>query len=317
MKKFFLIFLISVLLFVSCKKEQEEAVSLSTTETEIETDSDPVYQYAPEPEYNADDYVIICGEKVAWNGVYIIEPDSKLDIEKMDFSDFGDFFSEKYPVEVSSYKIAVGEPAETAVYHIHSENPGPVVYIAAGIHGNERAAWYAGLLMKDATIKCGDLYVLSQANIIGARNISRFVEDSDDPNRFFPGKDCSTLTEKLDWAIFTDIEDKNPEILLDLHEAILYTEKSDFLGSTYIFTDLNGMDDLFFDMLFATQDGEICHNEFGFTGPGPAGSMNNSVTTMLGIPTITIETFRGFDIYRRVADQLDSIQYVLKYKGMR
>ena len=61
----------------------------------------------------------------------------------------------------------------------------------------------------------------------------------------------------------------------------------------------------------------ICHNEFGFNGPGPDGSINATVTRSLRIPVITVETFRGFDIGRRVYDQLDTIQFVLDYLGMR
>lgn len=305
MKKSLIILSIIILLFVSCKGKQEEIVSAPAQTKAV---------YVPKG--NQDEYVEICGTPVLMRDGYVVEPDSELDIFNMSFADFGSFFTEKYPVTVSTYTIATGEPTETTVYHIHSENPGPTVYIAAGIHGNERAAWYAGVLMKEATIKCGDLYVLSQANIRGAVNNSRSADSSDDPNRFFPGDANGTITERLDWAIFTDIQDKNPGLLLDLHEAILYTESRDFLGSTYIFTDLTGMEELFFDLLCATEEKEICHNEFGFTGPGPNGSMNNTVTTQLGIPSITIETFRGFDIYRRVYDQLDSIQYILKHRGL-
>ena len=73
---------------------------------------------------------------------------------------------------------------------------------------------------------------------------------------------------------------------------------------------------LFFDLLWATEDGEICHNAFSYTGPGPGGSINRTVTEELGIPVITVETFRGFDIKRRVYDQLDTVQFVLEYYGM-
>lgn len=305
MKKVLIITSIILLLFVSCKGKQEETVSLTPAKT----------TYVPKG-YSNEEYAEICGTQVLLRDGYVVEPDSKLDIFNMSFEDFGSFFTQTYPVTVTEYDIAVGEPTQTTVYHIHSENPGKTVYISGGIHGNEVAAWYAGVLMKNATIKSGDLYVLSRANIVGAKNNSRSADSSDDPNRFFPGDPDGTVTERLDWAIYSDIEDKQPDLLLDLHEAILYTDSRDFLGSTYIFTDLAGIEELFFDLLCATSDKEICHNEFGFTGPGPIGSMNNTVTTSLKVPSITVETFRGFDIYRRVYDQLDTIQYILKYYDM-
>ena len=76
------------------------------------------------------------------------------------------------------------------------------------------------------------------------------------------------------------------------------------------------MQDMFFDLLFATQAGKVTSTSFGYNGPGPAGSMNRTVTDQLHIPSITVETFRGFPIERRVKDQLKVAAYVLRYKGM-
>lgn len=318
--KTIVLFLVSLLL-CSCavlpRVEAQPVVEVaSSKETQYEEIVEENLLYDPD---DPSTYVVVAGEKVAWNSDWnvAIEPDSSLDIFDMEFSDFGDFFEEEYPVTVSSYTIAQGTAAETTVWHIHSENEGPTIYISGGIHGDERAAWYAGVLMKDCTISCGDLYVLSQANIIGANKVSRRVEGKEDPNRFFPGNPNGTLTQVLDYAIFSDIQDKNPDLVLDLHEAIVVSKSREFLGSTYIFTTLDGIDMLMFDLLAATEDGDICHNAFSATGPGPAGSLNSTVSNVLGIPVITVETFRGFDIYRRVYDQLDTIQFILEYYGMR
>lgn len=318
--KTIVLFLVSLLL-CSCavlpRVEAQPVVEVaSSKETQYEEIVEENLLYDPD---DPSTYVVVAGEKVAWNSDWnvAIEPDSSLDIFDMEFSDFGDFFEEEYPVTVSSYTIAQGTAAETTVWHIHSENEGPTIYISGGIHGDERAAWYAGVLMKDCTISCGDLYVLSQANIIGANKISRRVEGKEDPNRFFPGNPNGTLTQVLDYAIFSDIQDKNPDLVLDLHEAIVVSKSREFLGSTYIFTTLDGIDMLMFDLLAATEDGDICHNAFSATGPGPAGSLNSTVSNHLGIPVITVETFRGFDIHRRIYDQLDTIQFILGYYEMR
>lgn len=318
--KTIVLFLVSLLL-CSCavlpRVEAQPVVEVSSSkETQYEEIVEENLLYDPD---DPSTYVVVAGEKVAWNSDWnvAIEPDSSLDIFDMEFSDFGDFFEEEYPVTVSSYTIAQGTAAETTVWHIHSENEGPTIYISGGIHGDERAAWYAGVLMKDCTISCGDLYLLSQANIIGANKVSRRVEGKEDPNRFFPGNPNGTLTQVLDYAIFSDIQDKNPDLVLDLHEAIVVSKSREFLGSTYIFTTLDGIDMLMFDLLAATEDGDICHNAFSATGPGPAGSLNSTVSNVLGVPVITVETFRGFDIHRRIYDQLDTIQFILGYYEMR
>ena len=214
-----------------------------------------------------------------------------------------------------SYLLTPGADTETTVVKIVGQDPGPTLYVAAGIHGDERAAWYAGLMLQNATIKAGTLYVLAPANAWGAQRNQRRVGE-DDPNRCFPGSETGTMAQRICYAIFHDIEEKQPELLLDLHEAIVYKEGRDFLGSTLIYTSLEGMEDLFFDLLFATQEGEVTSCPFGYNGPGPWGSMNRTVTDQLKIPAITVETFRGFPMERRVSDQLKVVAYVLRYKGM-
>lgn len=311
MKNKFLLFLLVVLLlfFVSCRKTENIGV-------EGEDSDSPDWEEQVQT-------VTVCGVEVQWNGYSAIEPDSYLDIWNMDFSDFGAFFEEQYEVELSSYKLMEGELTETQVVHIHSEKEGPTIYVVGAVHGDEKAAWYTAILLKKVTLKSGDLYVLAPANANGAKNDSRYVTEKQDLNRVFPGDPEGNEAQRLAASIYSDIEDKQPDLVLDLHEAIIYNNSRDFLGSTYIFTDLSvfakkyDLDLMFLDLLLATEEGTICHNTFGSTGPGPAGSINATVTNELEIPVITVETFRGFDIYRRVYDQLDTVQFILEYLDMR
>ena len=262
--------------------------------------------------------VTILGVEMEWDGYRVKESESDIDPYETSFDDIGEnrFFTREYPVERETYTINENELGETEVVHISSPTSGPVIYVVAGVHGDEKAAWYAGVMLENVTIKCGDLYILSPANKPGAANRRRYFYSSQDLNRSFPGSMYGNQAEKMAASIFQDIKRVDPDFVFDLHEAIVYTEGRDFLGSTYIFSDLDLMADLFFDLLWATEDGEICHNAFSYTGPGPAGSINRTVTEELGIPVITVETFRGFDIKRRVYDQLDTVQFVLEYYGM-
>lgn len=316
-------------LFVGCSKENsqtmafeavnnvessdidasKDTVSSENTTSEVVSESDSPYVEGYQK-------VVVAGETVLWDGYKALEPDSKLDIWNMKPSDFGEFFTKTFEVTKDSYKLMEGTLMETEVVHIHSENVGPCVYIVGAVHGDEKAAWYAAILTEQATISCGDLYILAPANANGAKNDTRYVVARQDMNRVFPGDPEGNEAERIADAIFSDIAEKRPSFVFDLHEAIIMTSGRDFLGSSYIFTKLDGMEDLFFDMVFATQDGTICHNEFSVNGPGPDGSVNNTVTNLLRIPTVTVETFRGFHIERRVYDQLDTIQFVLNYLGM-
>ena len=317
---------------VGCTRAQADQAKPESTVTEpvsevsalVEKEEEPVVQEpvivdsdAPDVDDDGFQTRIVAGETIKWDGFRAIEPKDDWDIWSMELSDVGPFFEKEFEVEKSSYKLMEGQITETEVLHIHSANPGPAVYIVGAVHGDERAAWYAALLLKQASISCGDLYILVPANANGARNLTRYVVRNQDLNRSFPGEPSGDEAEQLAYAIFRDIAGKRPDLVLDLHEAIVLTQDRDFLGSTYIFTELDGIEDLFFELLVATEEGRICHNEFGFTGPGPAGSVNAEVTRNLRIPTITVETFRGFEIGRRVYDQLDTIQFVLDFMGMR
>lgn len=260
--------------------------------------------------------ITLSGEQVLWDGYRAKEPSYDEDISNKLPSDFGPYFQENYSIEKETYLLCPDEKTQAEVVHIHSSIPGDTVYIVAGVHGDERAGWYAGSLLKNISIKSGDLYILAPANSLGAKNTTRYVENREDLNRSFPGNTEGTATERFAYSLIEDIKDKDPQLLLDLHEAIIMTEGRDFLGSTLIFTDLTGMEDLFFDALFATQEGTLCSTEFGYTGPGPAGSLNATVTKELGIPTITVETFRGFHMERRIGDQLAIVEYCLRYLGL-
>ena len=315
MKQISILCLTGLLLLMGCAPRQ------TTTETDAPTAA-PTADATPSPADDGPDSrekegmtVAIGGETFAYDGYRVIEPEVTFDIYAKTVRDFVDDFNADYPVVRESYLLTPGTDTETTVVKIAGAEPGPTVYVAAGIHGDERAAWYAGLMLQNASIKAGTLYVLAPANAWGAqRNLRRVGEE--DPNRCFPGAENGTMAQRICNAIFRDVEEKAPEILLDLHEAIVYTGGRDFLGSNLIYSSLTGMEDLFFDLLFATQDGEVTSLPFNINGPGPEGSMNRTVTVELGVPTITVETFRGFEMERRVSDQLKIVAYVLRYKGM-
>lgn len=242
---------------------------------------------------------------------YDFDPDAMLP------ADFGDLFTEAYPCESSAYTLLPGDSYSNEVTVLRGENEGPVIYVVAGVHGDEEAAWQAGKLLKKIGIKAGTLYILAPANRWGAEKVpkSRYV-DSKDLNRAFPGSADGTNAQRVANAIYRDVAEKQPDFVLDLHEASIVQEGRDYLGSSLIFTDVTLFEDLYFDLLWATEDGEVCSRPFYNYSPAPAGSINNTVSTNLRIPVLTVETFRGYTMENRIADQLAVVQYVLRYYGM-
>ena len=313
---YILVYLFTLCALSGCSGGAGEAVLSPSPAAETASPASAEADSDASPTEEPPSTVTINGETFGYDGYRIIEPESELPIESMTAGDFTDSFAAVYPVSREAYTLLTGTPMETTVVKITGEAEGPVVYIAAGIHGDERGAWYAGLLLQNITIKAGTLYVLSPVNALGAKNLTRYVIDRQDANRCFPGDPEGNEAEQLCNGLFCDLEEKAPELLLDLHEAIVYYEGRDFLGSTLIYSSLEGMEDLFFSLLFDTQSGAVCSTAFGYNGPGPEGSMNRTATELLGIPSITVETFRGYAIERRVKDQLDIAAYCLRYKGM-
>ena len=220
-------------LFVGCSKENsqtmafeavnnvessdidasKDTVSSENTTSEVVSESDSPYVEGYQK-------VVVAGETVLWDGYKALEPDSKLDIWNMKPSDFGEFFTKTFEVTKDSYKLMEGTLMETEVVHIHSENEGPCVYIVGAVHGDEKAAWYAAILTEQATISCGDLYILAPANANGAKNDTRYVVARQDMNRVFPGDPEGNEAERIADAIFSDIAEKRPSFVISVMKMV-------------------------------------------------------------------------------------------------
>ena len=221
------------------------------------------------------------------------------------------------PREWSTYRLLEGTELELEVAVLTTEIPGPTLFVVAGIHGDEIAGWMAAQrLLEESKPTRGTLYVLSPANRPGASAQERYCYDDEDLNRLFPGNANGTRSQRVADAIYRDVRDKNSDLVLDLHEAIVQRPNRDFLGNSFIYTSLEGMEDLFFELLLATESGEICSQPFHYFAPGVAGSINNAVSTGLKIPIITVETFRKDDLEVRIQNHLDVVHFIMGYLKM-
>ncbi len=213
-----------------------------------------------------------------------------------------------------SYKLMEGTEQECEIVLIQGEEEGPCVFVVGGIHGDEPAGWMAANRLKnEVRITAGSLYILSPANARGVAKNERDVVEYEDLNRSFPGSANGFTAERLAHAIFTEIERIHPAVVMDLHEAYIKQEGRDFLGSSLIFTSLDGIDGLVMNALRETERGTLCSVPFGYYGPGPQGSINRTITEQLKIPVITVETYRDYELERRISDHLDILHYVLGY----
>lgn len=238
--------------------------------------------------------------------------------------DFSGCFEQTYRTETEEYPLLEGTDLENTVQVLRGKEDGPTIYIVAGVHGDEQAGWRAGNLIKTATIKAGTVYIVSPANQYGAAQDQRRTKDGRDLNRNFPGSPDGWDAERIAHAIFTDIQDKDPVLVLDLHEAIAKEDDYEKLGSNYdalgnslICQTLDGIGEMVLDALLASEAGQLCANPLVLYGSPPTGSVNETTVNHLGIPAITVETLRAEPLSQRVQNQLEIVQFVFEYYGLR
>ena len=200
---------------------------------------------------------------------------------------------------------------------LRGEADGPAVYVVAGVHGDETAGWRAGNLLKNACLRAGTLYIISPANVYGAANDQRKTAEERDLNRNFPGDADGCDAARIAAEIFSDIAQRQPALLLDLHEAHEASDNgADALGNSLICDASGETGELIWEMLLASENGTLCASPLTLYGSPPRGSINRTVTEQLEIPAITVETLRTESLAQRVRNQLEIVQYVLQYKEL-
>jgi predicted deacylase len=112
----------------------------------------------------------------------------------------------------------------TPYIEIDTHQPGPVVMIVGGMHGNEPAGARAATAIARWKITRGKLVVVPRANTLGLDQRTRYVPGHDtehrDLNRNFPKRDgtpeARSALAKSIWALVRRVD---PDWLIDLHEG--------------------------------------------------------------------------------------------------
>lgn len=237
----------------------------------------------------------------------------KGDADEWTLADFPGCFDSEW--ETAREALALDEGLSVTV--LCGEADGPTVYVVAGIHGDEIAGWRAGNLLKDAHLRAGTLCIISPANAYGAEHDQRKTAEERDLNRNFPGDADGCDAERIAEVIFADIVRRQPELLLDLHEAHEASGGgTDALGNSLVCDAVGDTGELIWELLLASERGTLCASALTLYGSPPRGSINRTVTKLLEIPAITVETLRTEPLAQRVRNHLEIVQYVLQYENM-
>ncbi len=115
-------------------------------------------------------------------------------------------------------------PVNMSVHVIHGKRAGPVMFVSAGIHGDEviGVEIVRRLLRAEnlASLR-GTLLVVPIVNAFGFHNRSRYLPDRRDLNRCFPGSAKGSLASRMA-QIFLDEVVSRCEFGIDLHSAAIH-----------------------------------------------------------------------------------------------
>ena len=135
------------------------------------------------------------------------------------------------PGTIGSFEIPVSRMSSDhlvtlPVRIVHGAKPGPVLFVSAGIHGDEiTGVEIARRLLKRITADkiAGTLICVPIVNIYGFVANSRYLPDRRDLNRCFPGYEDGSLGARLAWLFRTEIIGR-ADFGIDMHSAAIHRE---------------------------------------------------------------------------------------------
>jgi hypothetical protein len=108
------------------------------------------------------------------------------------------------------------------VLTLDSKEPGPTIWLAACIHGDEPGGTVivheVFKAVREAGLTKGVIHALPLINSMGFENVSRYINpDREDLNRCFPGDVKGTMGERIARRLFDLIAKTEPDLVVDLH----------------------------------------------------------------------------------------------------
>lgn len=104
-------------------------------------------------------------------------------------------------INLNIARLISGTEIDLPIYVFRSKNPGPIVLLSGGLHGDEiDGVEIVRRLIEKKTfdkLKCGSVIAIPIMNIYGFLNFSREVPDGKDINRSFPGNEKGSLAARV------------------------------------------------------------------------------------------------------------------------
>ncbi len=108
---------------------------------------------------------------------------------------------EKAVINLNIARLISGTEIDLPIYVFRSKNPGPIVLLSGGLHGDEiDGVEIIRRMIEKKTfdkLKCGSVIAIPVMNIYGFLNFSRELPDGKDINRNFPGSLTGSLASRV------------------------------------------------------------------------------------------------------------------------
>ena len=215
-------------------------------------------------------------------------------------------------------QAGVGDEVPYSVTKLTGGQAGPVLFVIAGIHGDETSGVAAARrLAAGPAPASGTIIVLPAASPEALAAAARWAPPWSDLNRAFPvpGSDRNIRGNLTDptWqradTILALIAAERPALVLDLHESDRYWTEGD--GPVLVVPASPRSAELALALL------ELSGMEgFSFTGPPPAGSLAAATDAVLGIPALIVEVPDSLPPEERVRLHGIVINAALRLLGM-
>ena len=131
---------------------------------------------------------------------------------------------ERRLVDLPISKLSNHAPVTLPVHVLHGAQPGPTMFVAAAIHGDElNGVEIIRRLLRTLSPQSinGTLLCVPVVNVYGFISRSRYLPDRRDLNRAFPGSANGSLAARLAHLFLTEIV-KRSQVGIDLHTAAIH-----------------------------------------------------------------------------------------------
>lgn len=222
---------------------------------------------------------------------------------------------------VSRQVLAASSAYASPYYIVRGMNPGPVMMITSGVHGNETASMAAAQKLADHcasgryVIHRGTLIIVPRVN---QQAYAKKIRGKPDLNRTFPRRKSGKAKHPLAAAVFQLARAHQPDWWLDLHEANGLSQLSPHvLGQTLITNPGSSSVPICRRVIERMNRSISVRNQyFNLKRHELPGSARTAASRLLKAKSVTVETCWSLKRAVRIKYQTEIVHHFLREAGM-